>query len=359
MNKNPLFSAKPAFGTGSRNLQITRLSMFWAAIGSLLFAALSPCLAVQSCTLAWDASSGATGYRLRYGTTSENLGQPIDVGNTTTRTVSNLNDATTYYFTVTAYNAAGESQPSNQVSYRTPGPTGSGYVLTVYRGTGDGTYAAGTSVPVSANAPNAGERFNVWTGDTEILPSQDLDNASTTALMPSMNVTITATYTAASVSIWRNTDVPQNADSGDDRSVELGVKFRSDVAGKITGIRFYKAPANTGRHVGNLWTSSGTLLATATFTGETGSGWQQVNFATPVPITANTVYVASYHCDAGHYSADLNYFSSTSGEDNPPLHALPSTSSNGNGVYAYGVNGNFPNQSWNSCNYWVDVVFQQ
>ena len=77
------------------------------------------------------------------------------------------------------------------------------------------------------------------------------------------------------------------------------------------------------------------------------------------PITANTVYVASYHCDSGHYSADFNYFSSTSGEDNPPLHALPSTSSNGNGVYAYGVNGNFPNQSWNSGNYWVDVVFQQ
>ncbi len=29
-------------------------------------------------------------------------------------------------------------------------------------------------------------------------------------------------------------------------SVELGVKFRSDVAGRITGIRFYKADTNTG-----------------------------------------------------------------------------------------------------------------
>ena len=406
-----------------------------------------------------------------------------------------MNDATTYYFTVAAYNAAGESQPSNQVSYTTPGPGSSGYVLTVYRGTGDGTYAAGTSVPVSANPPNAGERFNVWTGDTEILPAQDLDNASTTALMPSMNVSITATYTAASggsdkirfyprsdypsrmvggvfegtnqnpptnytpihtvattppvgwsevsvnlgnyrylryrgpngsygnvseiefyrggaklngagygtpgswnndgntfakaidgnvstffnaptdtayvgidtgnsgsselTSIWQSGDVPQVADSGPDEPVELGVKFRSDVAGRITGIRFYKASANTGRHVGNLWTSSGTLLATAIFNGETASGWQQVNFATPVPINANTVYVASYHCDSGHYSADLNYFSATSGEDNPPLHALPSTSSNPNGVYGYGSNSVFPNQSWNSCNYWVDVLFQE
>jgi hypothetical protein len=54
--------------------------------------------------------------------------------------------------------------------------------------------------------------------------------------------------------------------------------------------------------VGNLWSSTGTLLATATFTGETGSGWQQVNFATPVTISANTIYVASYHANNGHYS---------------------------------------------------------
>ena len=98
-------------------------------------------------------------------------------------------------------------------------------------------------------------------------------------------------------------------DGGPDSAVELGVKFQSDVAGTITGIRFYKAAANTGTHIGNLWTSSGTLLATVTFTNETASGWQQVLFATPVAIASNTVYVASYHANNGHYSADVNYFS--------------------------------------------------
>ena len=93
---------------------------------SLFVIALSPCLAVQNCTLAWDASSDATGYRLRYGTTSGNLGQSIDAGPSTTWTISNLNDATIYYFTVAAYNAAGESQPSNQISYTTPTPSPSG-----------------------------------------------------------------------------------------------------------------------------------------------------------------------------------------------------------------------------------------
>jgi hypothetical protein len=106
-----------------------------------------------------------------------------------------------------------------------------------------------------------------------------------------------------------------------------------------------------------MWTSTGTLLATATFTGETASGWQQVNFATPVSITANTVYVASYHANNGHYSADNNYFS-VNGVDNPPLHALANGVSGGNGVYAYGSSSAFPNQTWNARNYWVDVVLQ-
>jgi len=76
-----------------------------------------------------------------------------------------------------------------------------------------------------------------------------------------------------------------------------------------------------------------------------------------VSITANTVYVASYHANNGHYSYDNNYFS-VNGVDNPPLHALANGVSGGNGVYAYGSSSIFPNQTWNACNYWVDVVWQ-
>jgi regulation of enolase protein 1 (concanavalin A-like superfamily) len=151
--------------------------------------------------------------------------------------------------------------------------------------------------------------------------------------------------------------VPGTVDGGPDSPVELGVKFRSDVGGTITGIRFYKASANTGTHVGNLWPGSGGApLASATFINETASGWQQVNFPTPVTIAANTVYVASYHANAGHYSQDLNYFASQ-GADNAPLHALANGVSGFNGVYAYGTGSIFPTQGFNSSNYWVDVVF--
>ncbi len=156
-------------------------------------------------------------------------------------------------------------------------------------------------------------------------------------------------------SIWDAGVTPTVVAELDTSAVEIGVKFKSDVNGFITGIRFYKASTNTGTHVGNLWTSRGTLRASATFTGETDSGWQQVNFATPVAITANSVYVASYHTNVGHYADDKGYFTAT-GIDNPPLHALQDGARGPNGVYLYGPGG-FPTNTYWSSNYWVDVVF--
>src|SRR5262249_56677725 len=104
---------------------------------------------------------------------------------------------------------------------------------------------------------------------------------------------------------------------------------------------FYKAATNTGTHVGNLWSVGGTRLGTATFSNETASGWQHVNFATPVAIQANTVYVASYFAPNGHYSGDLNYFA-TQGVDTPPLHALATGPAGGNGVDRYRGRGTLP-----------------
>ena len=144
--------------------------------------------------------------------------------------------------------------------------------------------------------------------------------------------------------------------ASDPNAVELGVRVRSDVSGSITGLRFYKGAGNTGTHVANLWTNAGVLLATATFTGETASGWQTVTFPTPVPIAANTTYVASYHTNAGQYASSNPFFASA-GVDSAPLHALQSGVDGSNGVYLYGASG-FPNQTWNSSNYWVDVIFK-
>jgi hypothetical protein len=167
---------------------------------------------------------------------------------------------------------------------------------------------------------------------------------------------LTVTAQTGNLSVWTLSTVPTTPDGGPDSAVELGVKFKSDVNGKVIGIRFYKSAANTGTHVANLWTTGKTKLASATFANETASGWQQVNFATPVAITAGTVYVASYHTNVGHYAADQNYFATT-GVDAPPLHLLKNSASGVNGVYAYGSTSKYPSSGWNASNYWVDVVF--
>jgi len=174
--------------------------------------------------------------------------------------------------------------------------------------------------------------------------------------VPKPGPTLAVSPAPCPCTIWSSTATATNADAGPNSPLELGVQFRTDSNGYINGIRFYKSVANTGVHVGNLWSSSGALLASATFTGETASGWQQVNFSNPVAITANTVYVASYHATVGHFSEDLNYFA-TSGVDNSPLHALANSGGGVNGVYAFGSTSVFPTNGYNASNFWVDVVF--
>jgi hypothetical protein len=176
---------------------------------------------------------------------------------------------------------------------------------------------------------------------------------------PSAGVNVTVgpreCQTASPCTIWGDNETPSNSTvNNDGQPIEVGVKFRSDTDGFITGLRFYKGAQNTGTHVGHLWTGTGQQLAEATFTAETASGWQKVTFDEPVAVTANTTYVASYHSGSGFYSADSNYF--TSAVDNPPLRALANGVDGPNGVYKYGASG-FPTGTFNASNYWVDVLF--
>src|SRR5687768_6518150 len=108
--------------------------------------------------------------------------------------------------------------------------------------------------------------------------------------------------------LWPSTAAPAVAEADDAASVELGVKFRSDVAGEIVALRFYKGAGNAGPHVGNLWSATGTNLARVTFTGETASGWQRMELSTPAAVAAGVTYVASVFCPQGRYAADNGAF---------------------------------------------------
>ena len=176
-------------------------------------------------------------------------------------------------------------------------------------------------------------------------------------LAASETFNIAASTAATTYSLFSASSTPAQTNLNDGQQLEVGVKFQSNVAGDITGIKFYRSANDTGQNVVDLWTTTGTKLASASFTNTSASGWQTVNFATPVTIAANTTYVASYHT-TGTYVATNNFY--TSAVTNGPLTALSSAAAGGNGVYAYGgsvTTGIFPNATFGAANYWADVVF--
>jgi hypothetical protein len=148
--------------------------------------------------------------------------------------------------------------------------------------------------------------------------------------------------------------VPKNPAANDSSAVELGLRFTPDVDGVIAGVRFYKGAGNGGTHTGRVWSSSGALLGTVTFSGESATGWQTATFASAVSVTAGQTYVVSYTSPQGHYAADENAFAMRE------LKAAPFTVAGGYGAPAagvYGDPGTFPSSSFGNANYYVDPIF--
>ncbi len=215
-----------------------------------------------------------------------------------------------------------------------------------------------------SNATNGTVALNTQSGAITFTPlagysgpaSFDYTIADPQGGTSSASVSLTIFNQGSEQNVFSAGATPTVASVDDSNPVNLGMKFQSDAAGWITGIRFYKSEENTGPHTGYLWTASGTLLASATFTNESASGWQSVNLSQQVAIDAGTTYVVSYSTN-GNYSATGNYFSDTTTNGN--LQAMSSALSGGNGVYGYGASGLFPTSTYNSTNYYVDVAFRQ
>ena len=328
-----------------------------------------------SANVSWSAPSTGgtvTQYRITpyIGSTAQ-TSTTIDAPTTTT-TITGLTTGTTYTFRVTALNPNGAGTQSAGSNSVTPLTAVAPSVPRDVSATG-----ASQSARVTWTAPQAdgdaaitGYTITPYIGATAQTPVQAAGSATAATLTgltngASYTFRVTATNSAGtSPAATSNAVVPQatifdlqtpgTVDSGDGGAVELGTKFKADFNGSITGVRFYKSAANTGTHIGSLWSTTGTRLATATFSNESASGWQSVTFTSPVSVTAGTTYIASYYAPRGHYAATNHGL--TSAVDNGSLHTIPDGTS-ANGVYAYSAASTFPTSSWEATNYWVDVMY--
>ena len=220
--------------------------------------------------------------------------------------------------------------------------------------------AASVPPPVSAEIGDGDHdellRHGPDGGDDVLLPGDrhrrgHLSAASNTA---SATTTGSRRRTAPNRSGAPRTTPSENSDyDGHGQTFELGVQFESNIAGEVTGVLFYKQTGTTGTNVGHLWSSSGTLLASATFTSET-SGWQKVSFSSPVAILANTIYTVSFSTDDAEAGGTTGYFAGS--YTNGPLEAPLSRSAGGNGVYGLS-SGAFPEYSEYELNFWVQPAF--
>jgi hypothetical protein len=290
-----------------------------------------------------------------YTSVAATVGQDTSLSTTSAFPINSFND-TNYWVDVVFEQSLAPAAPTSlsststtatQVSLSWTASTSSNIAgYKIYR---DGIQIATTTGTGTTHADNS---VNGSTSYAYTVKAYDA-TGNTSTDSNSLNVT---TPSPATTNIF-GTSTPATAAASDSVAVEVGVKFRSSVSGTIKGVRFYKGSTNTGIHIGNLWLkSTGANLATATFTNESASGWQQVNFSTPVSVSANTTYVASYYAPNGHYAQNTAVFGSAS-VTNGSLSALASTIDGSNGVYTYGSASAYPSTSFNNSNYWVDVVF--
>ncbi len=191
--------------------------------------------------------------------------------------------------------------------------------------------------------------------DSSLIGQQVIVNATyTDALGGSENIlSLASSQISALLESVFTTETPaqfKTDGTGSAGDYELGMEFRSGKSGQISAIRYYKAPSETGTHTGRIWSSTGTLLASVTFTNETASGWQQQELATPLNIQANTTYVVSVNSNT-YYAFTSNGLGTTL--TNGDLSAVADGS---NGVYDV-TPGSFPAQSYQNSNYFRDVVF--
>lgn len=95
-----------------------------------------------------------------------------------------------------------------------PGAAQGTYVAEVENGAGGGTYAPGSVVTITAYAPSSGKEFDRWTTSNSDIGFADAGAVSTTFIMPTHDVKVTATYKTAGTSGSQSGNASANGNGG-------------------------------------------------------------------------------------------------------------------------------------------------
>lgn len=269
----------------------------------------------------------------------------------TSGTAFSLNENTTAVGTVTARDAEGDALTFSKIG------GADAALFNIDAKTGAVTFAKAPDFEKPADADgnnvyvlNVGVTDGKHTTVTQALQITVKNVAETTPPAPS-----------GGSSFFGASATPAQTETLDRSDYELGMKFTVLKEGDITALRYYRGAADAGdtdTRTLHLWSSTGKELAEVTVTSAPGaSGWQTATLSSPVHVTANSKYVVSYGT-VQNYADSVNYFRATTVNSDGTISV-----SQGAGVYSEKVGGSggpdfFPTQSWNSSNYWADVVLK-
>ncbi len=239
--------------------------------------------------LAWDPVTNASGYMVYYGPAAGNYPTKINVGNTTTHTLTTLVEGSTYHFVVTAYDGAlVESGPSNDAAGTVP------YSAPVAQ------FTASTTLGV---APLALNFLNASTGTITSYAWTFGDGTTSTAANPSkvysaagtytVNLTVTGpggsntqtrtnyiTVTALPPPVAQFTGTPTSGLG------PLTVSFTNTSTGSITSYAwtFGDGTTSTAANPVKVYSAAGTYTVSLTVTGPGGNNTQtRTNYVTVTP----------------------------------------------------------------------------
>ena len=282
-------------GSGSRKLS-RNLVFFSVLLVALL---LSVWVRAEQVTLAWDANTEAdlAGYKVHYGTASGSYTTSLDAHKVTTAVVTGLAAGQTYYFVVTAYNAANnESGYSNQVSYSIPAPNGAPATPASPTGASAALVNASIAFSTSTTDPNGDSleyRYDWGGGVLSSWGAASQSHSWSTAGAYTVKAQARDSFLESAWSAGKTVTISQNqaptANAGPDQTVEAGA------AVSLNG---------TGSDPDNGISSWQWRQAAGTSVILTGATTQQARFTAPNIATGSATLVFELRAtDAGGLSA--------------------------------------------------------